>query len=224
MTTAVKERSIMFRTPLVQAIREGRKSQTRRTINPQPERTPVGWQWKGEYFFAADFHEWMADRRYARIGVGDRLWVKESVIQIGPERTGKNGQYLWPKFADPKDGRRWFDNSCVYAADLEPGAREYDEPHGSLNKMFMPRWASRFALEVTALRAEQLHDITEQDAEAEGVPMGYWHASLEGPNTPRPMGYRPMFRRIWDEINGAGSWDTNPWVRVIEFKRVGGGS
>lgn len=78
----------------------------------------------------------------------------------------------------------------------------------------MPRWASRIMLEITNVRAERLHDISEADAKAEGV--GAWHDTKDG------TVYRPEFSMLWDSINAkrGHSWDTNPWVWVIEFKKV----
>ncbi len=70
----------------------------------------------------------------------------------------------------------------------------------------MPRWASRITLEVTGVRVERLKDISEEDAMAEG-----W---------PRDSFPRPWFVHLWESINGAGSWDANPWVWVVEFRRI----
>jgi len=74
----------------------------------------------------------------------------------------------------------------------------------------MPRWASRITLEVTGVRVEKLQEITESDAKAEGV----------DPVVAKLPTHRDAYRCLWGEINGAGSWDENPWVWVIEFKRV----
>ena len=81
----------------------------------------------------------------------------------------------------------------------------------------MPRWASRITLEITNIRVERLQDISEEDAQAEGVIEDY------RPDVD-PMGlasnYRVAFRELWDSINGPGSWSANPWVWVVEFRRV----
>jgi hypothetical protein len=85
----------------------------------------------------------------------------------------------------------------------------------------MPRWASRITLEVTAIRVERLQDISEADAQAEGAdeaptPMALMYS------TPAVMRtrYREGFAALWESINGPGSWDANPWVWVVEFRRV----
>lgn len=75
----------------------------------------------------------------------------------------------------------------------------------------MPRWASRILLEVTAVRVERLQDISRGDAMAEGCPF---------PNMAKGDDPRKWYADLWDQINGAGSWEANPWVWVVEFKRV----
>jgi hypothetical protein len=73
----------------------------------------------------------------------------------------------------------------------------------------MPRAASRINLDVTGVRVEQLQDISEADAKAEGSPLASGSYS-----------HRGWYRELWGEINGPGSWDANPWVWVIEFRRA----
>src|SRR5690606_38249819 len=73
---------------------------------------------------------------------------------------------------------------------------------------FMPRWASRIDLELVSRRIERLHDITEEDARAEGVGPIAWDSA------------RDLFADLWREINGAGSWDSNPWVWRLAFRRI----
>jgi hypothetical protein len=84
----------------------------------------------------------------------------------------------------------------------------------------MPRWASRILLEITAVRVERLQDISEADAQAEGAPFEL--GELERLILGAKAKYRSGFCRLWQSINGPGSWDANPWVWVVEFKRVGG--
>jgi hypothetical protein len=96
----------------------------------------------------------------------------------------------------------------VYRADAEIPA------YSKRSSIFMPRWASRLTLEITAVRVERLKDITIEDAQAEGVtPLG-----VEGDG----RRWRASFRELWDSLNakrGYG-WDKNPWAWVISFKRV----
>ena len=91
----------------------------------------------------------------------------------------------------------------------------------------MPRWASRINLEIVAVRVERLQDISKEDAIAEGL-LSYcgaeqwWGTGLdgEGINGCRFLSPIECYRALWDALNGPGSWDANPWVWVVEFKRV----
>src|SRR6218665_4053249 len=93
--------------------------------------------------------------------------------------------------------------------------------------MFMPRWASRITLEITAVRVERLQNISEADAMAEGAELARWAlpedeaASLiDWPFKEHDHPYRNGFALLWESINGTGSWALNPWVWVVEFRRV----
>jgi hypothetical protein len=80
----------------------------------------------------------------------------------------------------------------------------------------MPRWASRILLEVVSVRVERLQDISKADAMAEGV--AEWKTYLHGLQPSMEHCY--AYEDLWESINGPGSWETNPWVWVVEFKRV----
>lgn len=89
----------------------------------------------------------------------------------------------------------------------------------------MPRWASRITLEVTDVRLERLQDISEEDAKAEGVATRCLAEPDESPECSvgfrNPDGFAlDNFRSLWDAINGAESWDANPWVWVVSFRRL----
>ena len=91
----------------------------------------------------------------------------------------------------------------------------------------MPRWASRITLDITAVRVERLQDVSEEDARAEGAarrisPGGDLAGAFDHVDT--PIGYRNHFADLWRSINGNDSWDANPWVWVVEFKRVDAGA
>jgi hypothetical protein len=79
----------------------------------------------------------------------------------------------------------------------------------------MPRWASRITLEITNIRVERLNEITRGGAMAEGCP---FPNMADGPDP------REWFSDLWESINGKGSWDANPWVWVIEFRKLDGGA
>jgi hypothetical protein len=117
-------------------------------------------------------------------------------------------------------------NTVFYRADFQPryGAWERDDSPDHVTRIerwrpsiHMPRWASRITLEVTDVRVERLQDITEEDAKAEGA-----EARAHGVDDAAAFGlrHRVGFADLWESINGAGSWDANPWVWRIAFKRI----
>jgi len=106
----------------------------------------------------------------------------------------------------------------LIASGVIPFSAELCElPERSVPSIHMPRWASRITLEVTGVRVERLQDISEADAMAEGAP---WAAC----GSPQEGSQKAGYARLWESINGPGSWDANPWVWVVEFKRVEGGA
>ncbi|WP_202842081.1 hypothetical protein [Luteimonas saliphila] len=195
----MRERPIPFTAPMVRAILAGRKTQTRRLVRPQPHpdrppRIAVGVRgWDGNQFTTVRSPYGLA---------GDRLWVKET---WRPRAADSPWDLVVRYAADKQD--RWF-------YDEEFGDKDWNMPkaaaRGNVSPRFMPRWASRITLEVTGVRVERLQDISEADVQAEGC-MG----SPLGPGADALL-----FPTLWDQINGAGAWNANPWVWVVEFKRV----
>lgn len=147
--------------------------------------------------------------------VGDRLWVREGHRFYGRERNGMiEGGFEYRG----GDARGFTDFSSKYPVQRMV-ATEFEIAYrmGKVNKwkppIHMPRWASRLALEVTAMRVERLQEISEADCLAEG---GWAYANL-------PIHKAPCrsFQEAWDTINGKKyPWSSNPWVWVIEFKPV----
>lgn len=184
----IKERPILFNAPMVRAVLDGRKTQTRR-ICKQAEVE------EGDELFSCPYGK-----------PGDRLWVREAWGIAN----------CWLTYDEPTDPPR-----CIaYRADH--AARCFD-PEYDVNtddwgwdamkwkpSIHMPRWASRITLEITDVRVERLQEISRGDALAEGCPFANMS---EGPDP------RKWYTDLWTEINGASSWDANPWVWVIEFKR-----
>ena len=176
-----KEHPIIFSGPMVRAMLSGTKTQTRRIVQPQPSSgLIVGegfWWWQGGRCWRRQEDLVIELRATARWKIGDRLWVRET----------------W-QMNEPPSG-------AIYRADDVAGHID----SGWRPSIFMPRWASRITLEVTAVRVERLQDITEEDATREGCTCRF------------------HFRQVWDRINGKrGSWASNPWVWVISFHRLEG--
>lgn len=227
MTT---ERPILFSAPMVRAILAGTKTQTRRAMTNQPQwdstLTPPGWCWHGKKAGEPSLIKWPNETRLAREltaravcpygQAGDRLWVRET----------------WGLFKKTPDDHV---HACVRgdrrADGFEPHYRAtdtWDMPAGAWRpSIHMPRWASRLTLEITGVRAERLQTISAADAKAEGIEGqfddgpwrnygrdGYWFP--EGKDTAPVLSYRSL----WEKINGPDSWAADPWVWVVEFKRV----
>lgn len=191
MGEIMKERPIIFKTEMVRAILDGRKTQTRRVIKPQPIRaigTPPN-KWPQEYPELCPYGQ-----------PGDRLWVRETWWKR-PFRTQKmmiEGADTWPK--------------CEYDATAHNPEELKEWEWKRKPSIHMPKKYARIWLEIINIRVEKLQDITEKDAKAEGVHsiwgFEYCH-SLEA------------FYQLWDSINGKKHpWADNPWVWVVEFKTI----
>jgi len=208
----MKERPILFSGPMVRAILEGRKTQTRRVVKgapTNPESYLLGCH-KGTWGIHEDVEkDGGVHRLKCPYGVpGDRLWVRES-FRVSPSRhvPDDHGTLTYSADGDSIE----FDGSEIDMKRLILG-KGYPSIH-------MPRWASRISLEITGFRVERLNDISENDAFCEGT--GY--RDIDG--TSHHAGGHPSystgaFKSLWESINGPGSWDLNPWVWVVEFKRL----
>jgi len=196
----MKERPILFSTEMVKAILEERKTQTRRIMKPQPIHNNGWWVWEGtrpkaKYnsgLTAANYppNKWLHPPTSPYGIPGDRLWVRE---------TWRPTQCSMPT-GWPYD----------YRATAEQDGAPSDGPWKP--SIFMPREACRIMLEVTDVRIERLCDIADIDALREGV--------LRGQNIFNTGELRAAYRKLWEQINGKGSWEKNPWVWVIEFKKL----
>jgi len=179
----MKERPILFSGAMIRAILAGQKTQTRRVVKPQAIASPIPSSKTG--------------RVHCPYGKpGDRLWVREAW------RTVAESNDLTPR--DLTAAHRFW-----YEADA-PHQLGYGKLRPSIH---MPRIASRILLEVVSVRVERLQDISEADAEAEGITTT---ECLECD------GWANAYSRLWDSIYGEGSWAANPWVWVVEFKRIEG--
>ncbi|WP_213322402.1 ASCH domain-containing protein [Klebsiella aerogenes] len=221
----MKERGMIFNGEMVRAILDGRKTQTRRIVKPQPELTKgSGFSWNGALYGAgSDDRE--TNRNFAHVKCphgkpGDRIWVRETFQ--GPLFDYEQMEsYLEDssKFEKPE--------FCLYAADGKPAPEYYDADdnlrHGWRPSIHMPRWASRILLEITDVRVERLNDISQEDAQAEGMALTGWRPTYSDPDSGGEV-WTPYdnFARLWESIYGEGSWKANPWVWAITFKRIEG--
>jgi hypothetical protein len=205
----VKERPILFSAPMVRAILDGRKTQTRRIVKPQPE-----WVKDGVMYWRRNVT--MVSRHPCPFGQpGDRLWVRETWMPDAP-CDGKWGHYQFYNCKESKideiPKRFRTPAHCIYKASF--GVEVAWRP-----SIHMPRWASRITLEIIKVRVEQLNDISEEDALAEGV--GEFGEYVPGCSASTP---KDAFEFLWEAIYGEGSWAANPWVWVVEFKKWEGGA
>nr|WP_277755926.1 hypothetical protein [Rosenbergiella epipactidis] len=202
---------------MVRAILDGSKTQTRRVMKVQPvlngsfyEVFGAGWSEGIRSVPAVAGHSLPANCPFGQ--VGDRLWVRETFT----------GHYLDDdQIQDIKDGRDRAIDLFEYRADYPNGS---EAAEGWTPSSQMPRWASRITLEITDIRVERLRAISEGDAVKEGVPP----AGDLLPNYPdtylTPKGdfatAKVAFQRLWESIYGQDGWQSNPFVWVVEFKRV----
>ena len=246
------ERGMIFNGEMVRAILDGRKTQTRRIMKVQPESNQLGLLLITDSTKHSDIgkYHWAesnATGNHVRSklfsspfgAVGERIWVRETWATLGNEE----GCYV-----------DWEDNLCkgdersaarIYRASCEQRPGDYGlwsipddaywKPHTKEHKfegawrpsIHMPRWASRILLEITDVRVERLNAISEEDARAEGIIDG----GCLNCGEPEPCGCAnpepdatDAFAYLWQSIYGQDNWNANPWVWVIEFKRVEGGA
>lgn len=218
----MKERPILFSGPMVRAILDGTKSQTRRVVRPQP---PAGWHRPcvGDDGVASGYcdSDPTNERRCPYGAPGERLYVKETCWIWGRwtlNGVTTTGRQRWRFRAEPEHRVR-FDRpeQTARRESPQPG---FDGLPGWVYRhaRFMPRWASRITLEITDVRVERLQDISEEDAKAEGT------EPFRLPVHPARESLRHVdgYSQLWDSINGEGSWDLNPWVWALTFRRVHG--
>lgn len=211
-----KERPILFSAPMVRALLSGAKTQTRRLVKHPNVVDVDAWADAGGGLWEMGVHEagstaGMGKLRCPYGAPGDRLWVRETWTEVVPLSGGRLQPGDHP--ASRSDGSP---TQIWYRADggISPVDRLFDDGPRWKPSIHMPRWASRIDLEVTAVRVERLQDISPEDAMAEGVRCDCMH--------PVPMckGNIDAFRDLWESINGAESWASNPWVWVISFTKV----
>lgn len=225
----MKERPILFSTPMVEATLDGRKKQTRRIVKPQPlqhfrkddsviiyERTPGNWEVKDKN--SNDSFSRLDSFKCPYGVVGDILWVRET-FSFAP--LTKESKEHYPELSE-----------YIYKA----GSKFVNVKWKPA--IHMPKKAARIWLQITDVRVERLHDISEQDAEKEGIETKRYYSpdsnfcTRDYLSKPHEDGFwsgfcvndgkqfRTSFESLWKSINGNDSWESNPWVWVVEFKRI----
>lgn len=208
----MKERPIIFSAPMVRAIIDGRKSQTRRPVKLREfhpsSPSGCGWDWD----FRDRAGRWnsyttrqLVESRHNPHGVpGDRLWCKETIRRVGAGGIG----------------------CAVFAADGAPTAIDtWPWKRDVLTAIHTPRGASRITLEISDVRVQRLQEISENDARAEGVdrdtePCDHTRLNCDEIGCMGPT-HRSTFRELWDTINGKrAAWESNCWVWALTFRRV----
>lgn len=218
------DKPIIFSAPMIRALLDGRKTQTRRVLKRPTDHFHASltdaridafgglWWWDGE-------NEHTRRAKRPPYATGDRLWVKE---------TWRPQSCLQP-----------WDLDITYAADGELrtikdgefGDNDWLMPkaaaHGNVSPLFMPRWASRLTLTVTDVRVQRVQDISAEDARAEGIAKDQapgtafwgWHDYGRGDALAKRYFADPRdsFRTLWNSIHGPDAWDQNPWVCALTF-------
>jgi hypothetical protein len=202
----MKERPILFTTGNIQAILEDRKTQTRRIIKPQPILDyDSGYVFWGNRAF--DIHGLPISVELPLLSPyqpGMVLWVRETFA-----KTGDNWHDDWPGHGD-----------YYYKADDPWNEVEWPIKYPKMKRwytwrpsIFMPKEACRIRLQVEEVNVERLRDISDEDCKAEGLTAPMITDHSQG-------GWYVAYKALWESINGKGSWNKNPWVWVIKFKRI----
>ena len=227
MTAITRERPIIFSGPMVRAILDGRKTVTRRIVKPQPDDVIDSEPYWNVGGFMAEHYRPIKPNRPGREKSlrcpygdrGDRLWVKETLrLRRAYEDIGTGGPVLGIYAADdaPIVARQTtphqFCGRAMFDVDVPCGVTRTSPP------IFMPRWASRLTLEVVSVRVERLQEITVDEIAREGIemPVGTYPQCMN-------LQAEALLREFidgWQILHGAGSWESNPWVWRIEFRRA----
>lgn len=207
----MKERPILFNGPMVRAILAGQKTQTRRVAKKPVRHPDLGNMYTPGALVLEREPQHVIDRACPYGQPGDRLWLREATIKV--EDHGYDG----PVYVESDEGR-----ACLEGG-LAPGPDDCVEvePHEFRIRpsIHMPRSYCRILLEITGVRVERLQDISEADARREGVTIQGRHKIGYCAGEILPPAVR-AYRELWEEINGPGSWEANPWVWVVEFRRL----
>jgi hypothetical protein len=222
----MKSRPILFSTPMVQAILEGRKTQTRRIVKPQPPLENIDEDPCFDYDRGVEKGSMENPVLYAEWAQWQDEFVNTTTKPIESHCVyspyGKHGDVLWVRetfFKNPNTG------VFVFKAATEMRIIDTDFVKWKPS-IFMPKDAARIWLKITDVRVQRLQDIDSGDAISEGIE--FWWSDLFSEY--RYKDYANVkdnwrssvssFQSLWSSIHGINSWDDNPWVWVIEFERI----
>ena len=195
----MKERGMIFNGEMVRALLDGRKTQTRRPMKFPVHDKNLGCELAGNELAGELSAGNYLNSEFGK--PGDRIWVRETWARYNIDQNSHDIAYRATTPADWPEEGRW-----------RPS-------------IHMPRWASRILLEITDVRVERLNAISEEDAQAEGMELTGWRPTYSDPDSGgEVMTPYDNFAELWSSIYGDGSWQANPWVWVISFKRVEGGA
>ena len=206
----MKTRPILFSGPMVRALLDGSKTQTRRIVKARADKNLGPRCVLQPHELAGEVNR--GDYQNCPYGQpGNRLWVRETWSYFGGD------EYMYQQEIASVGYRA----SQVDGLDHVPGGRWRASIH-------MPRWASRITLEITGVRVEKLQGISEADCIAEGCTKNhndyYWGGPHKAGGLKQMATAKQAYQDLWESINGPENWDANPWVWVVEFKRVEGGA
>lgn len=217
----MKERPILFSAPMVRALLNGSKTQTRRIVKPQPVELPdfnrgglsinVG----GAKY--QTFNPEMYRHRCPYGQAGDLLWVRETWRHTASCLDEARAITEDIMSGSAVDWRADYVERLIKTGELTREDAEVSSDFETWKpSIHMPRWASRIMLEIINVRIEQLQAISDADCIAEGASGG--HGSI--PDYPYAATPAEHYLHIWESINGSGSWKSNPWIWVVEFKVI----
>lgn len=218
----------------VRAILDGRKTQVRRVVKPQPSAELL-----------ADFAEIRAMRGSNRSDAqmlsdciscpygapGDLLWLREAWQFFDWSEDGEpciryaaDNAVAWPRIPTEHDAPRLIDIWAGLSAPENVAIDGLARDRRWRPSIHMPRWASRITLEIESVRVELLQDISSSDAISEGIEPcprgGEWRNYLDSAPNRDALTPRVSFRSLWESINGPSSWDANPYVWAVSFRRI----
>lgn len=231
----MKERGMIFNAEMVRAILDGRKTQTRRPVKFPVHDKNLGCELAGNELAGELSAGNYLNSTFGK--PGDRIWVRETwqAIHDYCDENGHVDERRYARSIPRNRGNYWHP---VYEEAWGNESRE-DREFPWRPSIHMPRWASRILLEITDVRVERLNAISPEDAESEGLECTNFTGFGDEPGLPSypepDVYFDPLkkqwkeyppeaFAGLWESIYGEGSWQANPWVWVIEFKRVEGGA